>query len=253
MADLLEEIDVAEGTCSVAKCDGRAYCKSYCDKHYRKFRMYGDPLVGRSNTRLSGTPEQRFWPKVNKNGPVQPHRPDLGPYWLWTTTASTPNGYPQFRSGNRMVLAYRFAYENVVGPIPDGHQLDHLCHNQHPACPGGSECPHRKCVNPGHLEPLATTKENCERRTGMLYADRLCRKKLHPMTEDNVRVTRTGIRVCKKCTPRSRGGGVQSVCANGHTRTTANTYTYPSGQVSCRTCTRDAMRAHRDKSRSKSA
>ena len=48
-----------------------------------------------------------------------------------------------------MVMAHRFAYEEYVGPIPDGLQIDHLCRN-------------KWCVNPEHLEPV-TCRENALR------------------------------------------------------------------------------------------
>jgi hypothetical protein len=37
--------------------------------------------------------EERFWEKVNKNGPTP--RPDLGPCWVWTA-ATNQRGYGQF-------------------------------------------------------------------------------------------------------------------------------------------------------------
>lgn len=39
-------------------------------------------------------------------------------------------------------------------PIPDDLQIDHLCHTDDPGCLGGNDCPHRRCVNPAHLEPV---------------------------------------------------------------------------------------------------
>jgi len=74
--------------------------------------------------------------------------------WLWTASTNK-NGYGQFRFGSQvdgtrtMVLAHRWAYEHLVGPIPEGLQLDHLCRAPW-------------CVNPEHLEPV-TNRENTVR------------------------------------------------------------------------------------------
>lgn len=59
------------------------------------------------------------------------------------------NGYGHLRVGGRgegMICVHRFAYELLVGPIPAGLTLDHLCRN-------------RACVNPTHLEPV-TCRDN---------------------------------------------------------------------------------------------
>lgn len=78
----------------------------------------------------------RFWAKVDKRAPEG--------CWLWA--ASTANGYGQFVINKRHFCAHRVAYMLLVGPIPDGLQLDHLCRIP-------------LCVNPSHLEPV-TQKEN---------------------------------------------------------------------------------------------
>jgi hypothetical protein len=52
----------------------------------------------------------------------------------------------------RQIMAHRFAYEYLVGPIPDGLEIDHRCNN-------------RRCVNPNHLR-VTTRKENAENRKG---------------------------------------------------------------------------------------
>ena len=64
--------------------------------------------------------------------------------WLWT--GATVRGYGQFWQGDRKILAHRFAYVNLVGLVPIGKELDHLCRV-------------RCCCNPAHLEPV-TRREN---------------------------------------------------------------------------------------------
>ncbi len=87
----------------------------------------------------------RFWRKVNKNGPDGIHSQtgeNLGPCWLWMGAPSR-GGYAQSRLGSpdgskRMV--HRAVYESLVGPFAEP-ELDHLCRV-------------RNCVNPSHLEPV---------------------------------------------------------------------------------------------------
>ena len=76
--------------------------------------------------------------------------------------------------------AHHLAYEQEIGPIPDGLDLDHLC--EQPIC-----------VNPLHLEPV-TDKENkrraVERRTHC--------KRGHEYTEFNT-FMHPGYRECIEC------------------------------------------------------
>lgn len=71
--------------------------------------------------------------------------------WDWVGTKH-PGGYGQFRRHGRMQRAHRVLYEDIVGKIPDGLTLDHLCRN-------------RGCVNPAHMEPV-TRRENILRGDG---------------------------------------------------------------------------------------
>src|SRR5271167_976762 len=87
--------------------------------------------------------EARFWPQMNRTDTC----------WLWK--GFLHNGYGHIRDKNwKIQLAHRVAYELLVGPIPVGLTIDHLCHNTDDTCKGGSTCPHRECVNPAHLEPV---------------------------------------------------------------------------------------------------
>jgi hypothetical protein len=71
------------------------------------------------------------------------------PCWVWTR-ARDANGYGALGRNGKTLSAHRFVYEQLIGPVPDALELDHLCCN--PAC-----------VNPDHLEPV-THRTNMERR-----------------------------------------------------------------------------------------
>lgn len=86
--------------------------------------------------------EKKFWSKVNKTETC----------WLWTGPKQR-EGYGTIWRGGRMPRkAHRVAYELLVGPIPPGAMLDHLCHV--PAC-----------VRPDHLAPV-TNAQNSQNRRG---------------------------------------------------------------------------------------
>lgn len=129
---------------------------------------------------------ERFWPKVNKTATC----------WLWTA-AKTHDGYGVLGSGGRgehKIYAHRYTYETLVGPIPTGMQLDHLCHTADPGCLKGDACPHRACVNPTHLEPV-TGRENAA-RTGKARKTHCDRG--HEYTPANT-MRLNGRRTCRTC------------------------------------------------------
>lgn len=66
--------------------------------------------------------------------------------WLWVGGHSA-DGYARVWSGDRREqLGHRVSYIAFVGPIPDGHEIDHACRQ-------------RSCVNPKHLRAV-TRSEN---------------------------------------------------------------------------------------------
>ena len=103
-------------------------------------------------------PMERFLSKVNKTDDC------------WLCTDALVDGYGRFSVNGRTIAAHRWAYEQLVGPIPPGLQLDHLCHTRDVAkCIRSGECTHRRCVNPDHLEPV-TSRENVNRGANALRA-----------------------------------------------------------------------------------
>ena len=128
--------------------------------------------------------DERFWEKVNKNGPLPERRPELGPCWMWTAW-TTPAGYGQFGLDYKKVGAHRVAYELLVGPIPEGLYIDHLCRNP-------------SCVNPSHLEPV-TPGENVRRGDGTRGHRKTHCKHGHEFTIANSYIDSYGHWNCRTC------------------------------------------------------
>jgi len=112
-------------------------------------------------------------------------------------------GYVSVGGGSNKRPAHRFMYEAFVGPIPEGMDIDHLCHSAavvSGSCAGGSGCAHRACVNFEHLAP-ATKAENNLRGLGPAALNarkRLCSRG-HPLSGANIGRGFQGRRFCKAC------------------------------------------------------
>lgn len=109
--------------------------------------------------------------------------------WEWMgKPANTGYGQMSFQRDGKQIVRnpHRALYELLVGEIPEGLDLDHLCRN-------------RLCVNPNHLEPV-TRKENLMRGdtiTAKNAAKTECDSG-HEYTEENTYHYR-GARQCRSC------------------------------------------------------
>lgn len=119
---------------------------------------------------------------------------------LWTGTVNNVTGYGTLSVDGASVYSHRFAYTTFVGPIPDGMHVDHVCHNQDPACIDDSTCLHRRCVNPSHLEAVPP-KDNIL-RSHLSTAGKNSRKthckRGHEFTPENT-LSHNGGRACRAC------------------------------------------------------
>lgn len=134
---------------------------------------------------MDRTLPERFWDKVQ----VQ----SSSGCWLWTAQTDH-EGYGLFKWQGIKRVAHRVAFEVACFEPPRGMQLDHLCHTNEIACQGGPTCPHRRCVNPAHLE-LVTPLENTRRSTRSRKTHCV---NGHEFTPENTHIW-NGHRQCRAC------------------------------------------------------
>lgn len=109
--------------------------------------------------------------------------------WIWGGVVQK-NGYGRVSKDSKLLLVHRAVYEAILGSIPDGMALDHLCRN-------------RLCVNPEHLEPV-TCQENLMRSEITLASinvkkDRCLNGHSFDLANTYIRKDRKNNRGCRAC------------------------------------------------------
>lgn len=130
--------------CKIEGCEkGGKIARGWCNTHYERWRIHGDPLHGGATIRLytAEDPTKSLSARVVKRDGCL----------IWTGMVG-PAGYGQIWDGSRVVPVHRFAWEQVHGPIPDSMFIDHICHV-------------RSCVATSHLR-LATQQQNAQNLSG---------------------------------------------------------------------------------------
>lgn len=163
-------------TCSVEGCENAMRSNGLCPKHRHSLKRHGDPLAAES-----GPLRDNIWRRVDASGDC----------WQWTGDKNTNKyglsyGIVRTSKTERMV-AHKFIYLQLVGEMPEGLQLDHLCRNT-------------LCVNPDHLEPVTAliNVRRCPWNAADMNRVKTHCKRGHEYSPENTRV-RDGSRQCVQC------------------------------------------------------
>lgn len=105
--------------------------------------------------------------------------------WVWAGAKS--KGYGTASVKGKQVTVHRAVYEALIGAVPEGMVLDHLCRN-------------KSCCNPEHLEPV-TQRVNVLRGTSLaaVNASKVVCVAGHPLEGENLYETPGGARHCRVC------------------------------------------------------
>lgn len=167
--------------CIVDGCLTDSLAKGYCSKHYQRWQRTGDPLnsgAERPTCSVSGCEMPHYGngmcrthnKRVRVNGNTFRYRDLPRDEWFWARLtlsadgcwiwggAIDEDGYGVYtpERGQGQWRAHRWSYEFLIGEIPAGLELDHLCFT-------------KPCVNPYHLDPV-TSLVNNQRRDAHLRA-----------------------------------------------------------------------------------
>jgi len=126
--------------CSIEECTALNHARGWCAIHYQNWKRNGvpRPLV----EQFWGSQEDRLAKFSIRDGEC-----------LRWTKKHDADGYGQVRHDGQMRRVHRVAYTLAHGPVPDGLEVDHICHT-------------RDCLNLEHLRLLAH-KHNAENRSGL--------------------------------------------------------------------------------------
>ncbi len=218
--------------CSLVDCNRPLRARGYCATHYAVFMRRGTP---HAPPRAVRPVEQRAWAKVQMRDGC----------WEWRGAVRT-SGYGSIvlspQHSRRIAMAHRVIYESLLGPIPAGLTIDHLCMNT-------------QCVRPDHMEPV-TNEVNIMR--GMGWGARNARKthcvRGHALTPDNCSKHKPDVRECRICrNARNRNKRERhprplvTHCPHGHEYSGDNLIIHKSGGRRCRACANRWLREYNRK------
>ena len=134
------------GMCTIKDCGQPHRGHGYCNSHYQKFYLFGEPL-GKPERKLNFKVEEICKSTILERFERNFEKLDKNSCWLWKK-ALNGSGYgsTRIRSFSKSSMAHRISYELYIGEIPKGL---YVCHS----------CDIPSCVNPNHLF-LGTQSDN---------------------------------------------------------------------------------------------
>jgi hypothetical protein len=175
--------------CSVEDCEVIGpLVRGLCPRHYARFKRHGDPLVCKKLP-----PGSEPYDSILKHGVL--------PWGECLIYQGKTNGASGYGMTYGKLLAHRVVYEKWWGAITPGMWIDHICHNEAASrgeCRGGLGCPHRKCINPGHLRLKSPSRNSLD---SPLHGGKTHCLHGHEYTPENTYIQ-----------PQSRGHGMGRVC-----------------------------------------
>lgn len=158
-------------------CSMMAYWRGLCRRHYIADQYRDTPIPAAELLMEQLAKKIEVW--------------DCG-CWVWTKAKFARSNHGMFGYNalgkNFTHYVHRWVYEHLIGPVPEGLVLDHLCRVE-------------ACCNPDHLEPVSNA-ENIRRGIGpdggLRRHQRAC-KRGHRFSPENTYVSKLGWRHCKVC------------------------------------------------------
>lgn len=158
--------EMAKGTCSVDGCDTPHHARGWCQYHYRRWQLSGEP----------GPLRGERIPIVRRTDPLlrMSERLTIDEDGHWLMPASV-NGYGSTSIGRQHVPAHRFTFERFIRRIEPGEQIHH-------------KCGVKNCCNPDHLEAVTALQHKRRHASDTCHRGH-CDWSIRP----------TGHRTCRVC------------------------------------------------------
>lgn len=164
--------------CKVDGCEKSMASRGLCVGHFRKWHKAKVEGIGKCDSYVPDPVPLPFTDEEKLFNSIRKIDQNTG---CWLGPWSPKLRYSSITLRGVRRLTHRAMYEVVVGPIPEGLELDHLCQTP-------------RCVNPKHLQPV-TSQENKNRAA----AARQSCKHGHKYETGNFVLTSKGVRKCLIC------------------------------------------------------